>query len=48
MVTVAHFEPVEVQVLIEGTYPMLTCNLTRIKDDAFVQALACARSRYAP
>jgi hypothetical protein len=45
LVSVAHFEPVEVQVLIEGTYPMLSFNLPRIKDDAFLDALAFARSR---
>lgn len=48
LVSVAHFEPVEVQVLIEGTYPMLSFNLPRVKDDAFLDALACARSRSAP
>lgn len=45
LVSVAHFEPVEVQVLIEGTYPMLTLNLPRIKDDAFRDALSWATSR---
>lgn len=48
LVSVAHFEPVEVQVLIEGTYPMLSFNLPRIKDEAFLDALAFARSRSAP
>lgn len=45
LVSVAHFEPVEIQVLIEGTYPMLSFNLPRIKDEAFQAALACARNR---
>jgi hypothetical protein len=46
-VSVAHFEPVEVQVLIEGTYPMLSFNLPRIKDGAFDEALTWARNRWA-
>lgn len=45
LVSVAHFEPVEVQVLIEGTYPMLSLNLPRVKDAAFRDALTCARNR---
>jgi hypothetical protein len=47
LVSVAHFEPVEVQVLVEGTYPMLSFNLPRVKDAAFRDALACARNRSA-
>jgi hypothetical protein len=47
LVSVAHFEPVEIQVLIEGTYPMLSFNLPRVKDTAFRDALTCARNRSA-
>lgn len=46
LVSVAHFEPVEVQVLIEGTYPVLTFNLPRVKDAAFLQALEAAKNRW--
>ena len=42
---VAHFEPVQVQVLIEGTYPVLTMNLPRVKDDMFMEALQEAKER---
>lgn len=45
LLSVAHFEPVEVQVLIEGTYPMLAFNLPRVKDAAFTAALEAARGR---
>jgi hypothetical protein len=45
LVSVAHFEPVEVQVLVEGTYPILSMNLPRVKDNIFVEALNCARLR---
>jgi hypothetical protein len=47
LVSVAHFEPVQVQVLVEGTYPMLAINLPRLKDDAFYGALQQAESRCA-
>lgn len=39
LVQVAHFEPVQVQVLVEGTYPSLTLNLPRVRDALLV---ACA------
>jgi hydrocephalus-inducing protein len=45
LVSVAHYEPVQVQVLVEGTYPALALNLPRIKDEAFVAALQQAQSR---
>lgn len=45
MVSVAHFTPVQVQVLIEGTYPMLVLNLPRIKDGAFMKAVEDAQKR---
>jgi hypothetical protein len=45
LVEVAHFEPVQVQVLIEGTYPVLTMNLPRVKDDLFREALQEAKER---
>jgi hypothetical protein len=45
LVSVAHFEPVQVQVLVEGTYPMLALNLPRIRDDAFLEALQQAQSK---
>lgn len=43
LVSVAHFEPVQVQVLVEGTYPILAFNLPRIKDQAFLAALEAAQ-----
>jgi hypothetical protein len=45
LVSVAHFEPVQVQVLVEGTYPMLALNLPRVRDEAFLEALQQAQSR---
>jgi hypothetical protein len=45
LVSVAHFEPVQVQVLVEGTYPMLALNLPRVRDDAFLEALQQAQSK---
>lgn len=45
LVSIAHFDPVEVQVLIEGTYPMLSFNLPRVKDAAFTAALDAVRTR---
>ena len=45
LVSMAHFEPVEVQLLVEGTYPILSMNLPRVKDDVFLEALNCARLR---
>jgi hypothetical protein len=45
LVSVANFEPVQVQVLVEGTYPMLDLNLPRVRDDAFLEALQQAQSR---
>jgi hypothetical protein len=47
LVSVAHYEPVQVQVLVEGTYPMLAINLPRVKDEAFLEALQQAQSRCA-
>lgn len=44
LVSVAHFEPVQVQVLVEGTYPVLALNLPRIKDEAFLTALLQVQS----
>lgn len=46
LVSVAHFEPVQVQVLVEGTYPVLMLNLPRVKDTAFQTALEKAHARY--
>lgn len=46
LVSVAHFEPVQVQVLVEGTYPMLALNLPRVKDEAFTEALLQAQARW--
>ena len=45
LLSVAHFEPVQVQVLVEGTFPMLAVNLPRVKDEAFLDALQQAQSR---
>ena len=46
VVRVAHFEPVQVQVLVEGTYPRLTLGLPRVRDALFA---ACAdEAREAP
>lgn len=42
---VAHFEPVQVQVLVEGTYPCVTLNLPRVKDTMFEACAEEARER---
>lgn len=45
LVAVAHFEPVQVQVLVEGTYPVLLMNLPRVKDELFNSCVAAAQER---
>jgi hydrocephalus-inducing protein len=45
LVEVAHFAPVQVQVLVEGTYPLISLNLPRVRDEAFMQALQQATVR---
>eukprot|EP00775_Hariotina_reticulata_P008964 gene8964-9139_t len=44
LVSIAHYEPVQVQVLVEGSYPVLALSLPRVKDDAFVTALQQCQS----
>ncbi len=45
LVEVAHFEPMQIQVLVEGVYPVLTMNLPRVKDEAFTKCLKEAQDR---
>ncbi len=46
LVEVAHFEAVQVQVLVEGVYPALCLNLPRIKDGLFNACVAQAKDRW--
>lgn len=43
LLQVAHFEPVQVQVLVEGTYPCVTLGLPRVRDSLFA---ACAEEAH--
>jgi len=47
LVQIAHFEPAQVQVLVEGTYPCLTLNLPRVRDALFTACAEEARDRCA-
>ncbi|KAF5830389.1 hypothetical protein DUNSADRAFT_14652 [Dunaliella salina] len=43
-VELAHFDPINVQVMVEGTYPAVLLNLPRLPDRAFVECLEAAKS----
>lgn len=44
MVEVAHFDPIPVQVSMEGIYPTLSLNLPRMRDDVFSACLEEAKA----
>ncbi|PNH08880.1 Hydrocephalus-inducing protein [Tetrabaena socialis] len=46
LVEIAHFEPVQVQVLVEGTYAAVSLNLPRQSDEDFLSCLEAARAKY--
>ncbi|KAG2489301.1 hypothetical protein HYH03_012133 [Edaphochlamys debaryana] len=45
LVEVAHFEPVPVQITVEGTYAAVSLNLPRQRDDVFSTCLESARQK---
>lgn len=42
----AHFDPISVQVAVEGVYPAIMLGLQRIRDELFIECLAEARAAY--
>lgn len=46
MVEIAHFDPVQLTVVIEGVYPGVTLGLPRVRDPRFSAALSEARDRW--
>ena len=45
LVEVAHFEPVQVQLVVEGVVPTITLNLPRVKDGLYASCFESAREK---
>ncbi|GFH15841.1 rhodanese domain-containing protein [Haematococcus lacustris] len=43
LVELAHFDPIPVQIVVEGVYPAVLLNLPRIKDPLFLECQAAAK-----